>query len=1037
MICLSDMEQLSIFDLLAQDKPLPDKIRLLSLFSGIGAFEKALDRIGVAYDLVNYCEIDKYASRSYAAVHGVSEDKNLWDVTKVDEKKLPKDIDILTFGFPCVPRGFKVKTLFGYKNIEDIKQGDLVLTHTNTYKQVVKTMSRESDHIYTIKGVGCYGLKLTEEHPLYVWRDGNFEWVKVKDLTINDNLVYNINQESNELPFTDDQLWLLGRYCADGYCENHAKHRAIFCIGKAKSEEFEKHLSAIKYSISHKERSCVEYKILDSTGEIFACLGTGSTKKAIPLWFENAPKNQLQVFLDGYLSGDGHSRKDRAMTMFTTVSESMFLSLQNIIIKLYGVVPTVNIRHDNRKSTFNDSYCGQFSSAPKNQIIVGDKIIVPIKSIEREETPIQVYNFEVEGDNSYTVSNVIVHNCQDISLAGKQKGLFNDDGTKTRSGLFFDALRIIEETKPRVAIAENVKNLLGKKFTNQFQIVLDSLESAGYNNYYQVLNSKDFGIPQNRERVFIVSIRKDIDKGFTFPKGFPLEKRLKDVLESTVDEKYYLSDKMVDYLTVITEKNKERGNGNVYSPSDVDGVSKTITTKEGSRVKDNFIEEPTIRQVCQIYPNSGNPQAGRIYDVDGISPTMDTCSGGSRMSKVVEPFISIDEDSVKVREATKRGYAEAYDGDSINLEQPNSKTRRGRVGKAVAQTLTTMPQQAVVEPKIIGGIGEKKSNGGRQWYQQDRVYDDGIAISVTTGFNPYYATQEPMAYDEQNQYVRNDGCVGTLTTDGSSPKHNNRVLVWDGFNQRIRADQSCVGTLTQNCGADLKRNGQGIIEPIVWDGYNQRIRADQSCVGTLTTMCGADLKRHGQGIIEPTIQRVDIPQTVKARKYTVDTEKLVEVLRTQKQKCNWTNKGLAEELDLPITTIEHYFRTDGCFSIPEPEIWGKLKHLLEMDDITEFDESVMTFEEKVGVYEKSERHYFSEGVAPTLTSTTAAEKVIEPSFRIRKLTPKECFRLMGFDDSDFHKAELVNSNTQLYKQAGNSIVVDVLEHLLKQVFKSI
>ena len=103
--------------------------------------------------------------------------------------------------------------------------------------------------------------------------------------------------------------------------------------------------------------------------------------------------------------------------------------------------------------------------------------------------------------------------CQDISLAGKQKGLFNEDGSQTRSGLFFDALRIIEETKPKVAIAENVKNLVSKKFKEQFRIVLDSLEAAGYNNYWQVLNAKDYGIPQNRERVFIVSIRKDIDKG--------------------------------------------------------------------------------------------------------------------------------------------------------------------------------------------------------------------------------------------------------------------------------------------------------------------------------------------------------------------------------------------------------------------------------------------------------------------------------------------------------------------------------------------
>ena len=275
--------------------------------------------------------------------------------------------------------------------------------------------------------------------------------------------------------------------------------------------------------------------------------------------------------------------------------------------------------------------------------------------------------------------------CQDISLAGKQKGLFNEDGTQTRSGLFFDALRIIEATKPKIAIAENVKNLVSKKFNAQFQIVLASLEAAGYNNYYQVLNAKDYGVPQNRERVFIASIRKDVDHGlFQFPKPFPLTKRLKDVLEDKVDEKYY---KMVDYLFTITEKNKARNNGNVYSPTDPDGVSKTITTKEGSRVKDNFIEEPRCIQVGQMYGSERepNPQAGRIYDADGISPTMDTCSGGNRMPKVI------------VREATQKGYAEAYEGDSINLEQPNSKTRRGRVGKQVAQTLTTSCNQAVVE----------------------------------------------------------------------------------------------------------------------------------------------------------------------------------------------------------------------------------------------------------------------------------------------------------------------------------------------------
>lgn len=301
--------------------------------------------------------------------------------------------------------------------------------------------------------------------------------------------------------------------------------------------------------------------------------------------------------------------------------------------------------------------------------------------------------------------------CQDISNAGKQKGLFNEDGTQTRSGLFFEALRIIEATKPKIAIAENVKNLVGKKFKDQFEIVLNSLEEAGYNNYWQVLNAKDFGIPQNRERVFIVSIRKDLDTGsFEFPTGFQLELRLKDMLDDDVDEKYYLSEEYNERFMKSTESEKypcgteytvlgttkaETDRMGTNSRHWVYDTNSCISTLDATMYKQpkqiiannsNSYAEDTVKliQVAQIYPNSGNPQAGRIYDGCGISPAMDTCSGGNRMPKIL------------VREATKKGYAEAVEGDSINLEQPNSKTRRGRVGRQVAQTLTTSPQQAVV-----------------------------------------------------------------------------------------------------------------------------------------------------------------------------------------------------------------------------------------------------------------------------------------------------------------------------------------------------
>lgn len=148
--------------------------------------------------------------------------------------------------------------------------------------------------------------------------------------------------------------------------------------------------------------------------------------------------------------------------------------------------------------------------------------------------------------------------CQDISIAGHKKGLVNEDGSKTRSGLFFDALRIIEHCRPKVAIAENVKNLTSESMKSVFSIVLESLENAGYNNYWQVMNAADYGIPQKRERVLIVSIRKDEDTGdFTFPAAIPLTTCMNDFLEDDVPQRYYLSEEKTK--SVIRHNNNHPG----------------------------------------------------------------------------------------------------------------------------------------------------------------------------------------------------------------------------------------------------------------------------------------------------------------------------------------------------------------------------------------------------------------------------------------------------------------------------------------------
>ena len=242
--------------------------------------------------------------------------------------------------------------------------------------------------------------------------------------------------------------------------------------------------------------------------------------------------------------------------------------------------------------------------------------------------------------------------CQDISAAGHQKGFFDENGNITRSGLFFAALKIIKDTKPEYAIAENVKALTSKKFTTEFATVLESLEQAGYNNYYKVLNAKDYGVPQNRERVFIVSIRKDVDDGsFCFPKPQPLNICLKDVLEENVDEKFYLSQDKIKSLKassfmlktkcVIEKEIKIVGHtksgGESSAILSTTGICNCLSATDYKQPK-QIVKDAKVMQVGNLRQGNGwdNPQCGRVYDTNGLSPTLNTMQGGDRQPKIVE-----------------------------------------------------------------------------------------------------------------------------------------------------------------------------------------------------------------------------------------------------------------------------------------------------------------------------------------------------------------------------------------------------------------
>ena len=461
--------------------------------------------------------------------------------------------------------------------------------------------------------------------------------------------------------------------------------------------------------------------------------------------------------------------------------------------------------------------------------------------------------------------------CQAFSLAGKRKGESDKRGV-----LFYNSHNFIKINKPKKFIFENVKgllsdnngktfkrwiDLLGGKSVNGNPVLFPEEDSVPYHVYFKVLNAKKYGVPQNRERIFIVGIRDDSYNIFRWPKEQPLLKRLKDVLEEDVDRKYYLSDKMLEGFKhnggskgVIADLNKGGERGKVYS--DNSDVMSCLTATDYKQPK-----------------------------------------------------------QIAIKSATKSGYELAELGDSINLSNPNSETRRGRVGKGISQTL------------------------------------------------------------------------------------------------------------------------------------------DTSC---------------NQGIMVHYVQEL-----VNVRKYEVDIPKLQKVLKEHK---HLSNKKIALELKVKKTTVDHWFRTDSGFSIPHEDIWFALKAILKITT-DEFDKSITTFELKPGVYEKSNRVYDSKGIAPTMTSASADEKIMigairgrnpdnpkcrkkgfpkeqmleinengtsnalttvqkdnvvvynKQEFEIRRLTPRECFRLMSFPD-DF---KLVCSDAQLYKQAGNSIVVKKLKKLISKL----
>lgn len=251
------------------------------------------------------------------------------------------------------------------------------------------------------------------------------------------------------------------------------------------------------------------------------------------------------------------------------------------------------------------------------------------------------------------------------------------------------------EEKPEILLMENVPQVHGEGAKEDFNKWQLRLEELGYKNYWQDLIATDYGIPQTRNRCFMISILGDYN--YTFPKPIKLDKKLKDMLEADVDDKYYLSEKAKEYIcgNAVNKDLKDRiDRSKTYLSKE---IAYTISTKQDRRNGDsNFI-------------------------LDGYGET------------------SIG-DYLKIKNANSKGYLEATDGDGVDISG-RMQYHRGTVQKGKTQTLSTMGGEnngVVVKSRVVGGIGEKKSNNNTQWYQHDRIYEGNVAITITTECNPYY-----------------------------------------------------------------------------------------------------------------------------------------------------------------------------------------------------------------------------------------------------------------------------------------------------------
>lgn len=528
--------------------------------------------------------------------------------------------------------------------------------------------------------------------------------------------------------------------------------------------------------------------------------------------------------------------------------------------------------------------------------------------------------------------------CQDISVAGKGAGI--KEGT--RSGLLFEVerlLRVASEkgTLPKYLLLENVKNLVSKKFKADFDKWLDFLAELGYTNYWKVLNAKDYGIPQNRERVFCVSIRGEHEP-FVFPKPKELTIRLRDMIDETVDEKFYLKESTIRSILRSTFNSRRDS----IRPGD--GLANTLLARDW--------RGPQCVQVGEVVGGKWDKMhdiSKRVYEPDGIAPTVHCQQGGNTELKIAEDF---------VLGGLQKHQTPRTDGISPTLTEA--------MGKGGGQT------------PIIIDTAEPKERFYKQAFETLKENECEVGDTI----------------DAFNKEVNKSGVCPTLTTRP------------EGFKTAILP---VVGAMRGRNPEDPSDRTAGV-------PTEQRLEINEKGLcNALTTVQKDNL------VIE------EDKQDYVSRRYNEFIEE----------------KGYVPEMFVAYNKTEIKdvapTLTGQCSSPSGSSAVLKLETPVKVNVATKQGYEEANPGDYVNITypgSKTKRGRVGNGVAHTLTCGDG-NAVITENVRIRKLTPRECLRLMGWKDEQIDKIVAAKiSGTQQYRQAGNGIVVQVLESIFKALFLS-